>query len=300
VSAELCVPAYAKINLALYVLGKRPDGFHDIATVLQAVDLHDTLAIRIDSAPLSLTCNDPGLATDESNLVTRAVRLLERECARELLLSIRLEKRIPVGAGLGGGSSDAAATLWAVNHLFDLGIGSSQLQALAVALGSDVPFFLTAGQALAEGRGEALTELKWPLQYHVLIAFPNLHVSSAEGYARARMSLTNPLVDYRISRYLAPENFWSWTRSQSNDLAAGVFDTYPIVAMGIEAMRALGAQHVGMTGSGSAVFGLFRTPPSAADLESWPADGTWLLQTAQPLRTPGCPMPAYGVVSRRG
>ena len=116
--------------------------------------------------------------------MAQAVRLLERECGRELPVSVRLEKRIPVGAGLGGGSSDAASTLWAVNHLFDLGIDSEALKTLAAELGSDVPFFLTAGQARAEGRGEALTELDWPLEYHVQIAFPHLSHLGLRGVLR--------------------------------------------------------------------------------------------------------------------
>jgi 4-diphosphocytidyl-2-C-methyl-D-erythritol kinase len=290
------VPAYAKINLALYVLGRRRDGYHEIATVLQAVDLCDQLEFAEAAEGARLECSDPTLPVDSSNLVIQAARILEVESGRSLPVHIRLRKEIPIGAGLGGGSSDAAATLWALNRRFRLGMASDRLGELAAELGSDVPFFLGAGQALARGRGERLVELEWPLDYHVLIAYPQLPLTAADGYARAQIRLTNPLGDGRFQRCLAPEEFLDWIGSQTNDLAAGVSEAHPIVARGIEAMRALGAFHTAMSGSGSAVFGLFRHSLSTHDLKGWPAEGTWVLKTAQPIRASGHPLPAY----RRG
>jgi len=150
--------ASAKVNLALEVLGKRADGYHEIATVLQAVDLFDRIAVETADS-LSLHTDDPDLPTDEGNLVMRAARLLQKAAGIETGARIRLQKRIPVAAGLGGGSSDAAATLWGLSRLWKLRWPTARLQELAVELGMDVPFFLGAGRAVARGRGEQLAPL---------------------------------------------------------------------------------------------------------------------------------------------
>jgi 4-diphosphocytidyl-2-C-methyl-D-erythritol kinase len=279
------VAAYAKINLALYVLNKRDDGFHNIATIMQAIDLHDLIHLEVTGSGLALTCSDPGLSTVEDNLVLKAVRALEAQTGQALSLRIPLEKRIPVGAGLGGGSSDAAATLWAVNELVGLGLSPEQLGELAAGLGSDVPFFLSSGQALAEGRGEQLTALAWPVDYHAVIVFPGVFISAAEGYSRAKISLTNPLAQHKIRRSSGSETFWNWLPTQSNDLSEGVMKHHPEVAACLQAVRDLGAQYAGMTGSGSAVFGLFRDSVSAHVMDSLARTPFWRAFRARPLRS---------------
>ena len=286
------VLAHAKINLALYVLGKRPDGYHDIATVLQLVTLHDTLTFDFDTSTYSFACSDPALADPESNLVSQAVRALEKAAGRRLHVAVHLGKAIPTGAGLGGGSADAAVTLRTLNEQLGLGLAPRDLYHLAAGLGSDVPFFLTSGQALAEGRGERLTELSLPTNYHVCIAFPGIHVSAHDGYSRARFTLTNPLGDRTFGRYLTPESFGGWIRSCANDLEQGVAVSVPDVTQGVRAMRALGAIHAAMTGSGSAVFGVFESPVPADVKERWPYAGSWRVFTAQPVRILGLPLPS--------
>lgn len=297
----LRVRAFGKINLALYVRGKRPDGFHEIATIMQAVDLCDTLTFAVANAGLRFSASDPALPTGDENLVVRAVRLLEQRMGRPLPLEIHLDKVIPVGAGMGGGSADAVCTLWAVNRLFDLGLDTERLRSLAALLGSDCPFFLTCGQALATGRGERLTELDLPIDYEVRIAFPGFPVSASEAYARTKTTLTNPLADCSFRPCPSPEEFWAWIGSHDNDLARGVTATYPVVARGIGAMRSLGARHAGMTGSGSAVFGLFtRQEAGAEPAWVWPLSGAWAVWSARPLRTQEGGLPAAGVVSSGG
>ena len=286
--------AHAKINLALYVLGKRPDGYHDIATVLQLVSLHDTLTFDLDAPAYSFTCDHPGLIDSESNLVTKAVRALERATARSLPVSIHLKKVVPIGAGLGGGSSDAAVTLRTLSEHLHLGLSPEMLYRLASELGSDVPFFLTSGQALAEGRGERLTDLDWPTNYHVCIAFPGVAVSAREGYDQTRISLTNPLGGFRIGRSLAPGQFGNWLESCANDLEPGVSIRVPEVAEGVRAMRSLGATHAAMTGSGSAVFGIFPEAPPEDISERWQVAGRWQLFTARPVRISGLPAESSG------
>lgn len=281
------VPAYAKINLSLYVLGRRPDGYHDISSVMQLVSLHDTLTFNFDAPEYSLTCDHPQLANSDDNLVTRAVRALERAAARPIRVAVRLTKRIPLGAGLGGGSSDAAVTLRTLHDRLALGLPPGRLFELADDLGSDVPFFLTSGQALAEGRGEQLSELDLPTNYHVCIAFPGRIVSAREGYAQARISLTNPLSHITIGRFSTPESYVGWVQTLANDLEPGVSQLVPEVAQGVRAMRELGAIHAAMTGSGSAVFGIFPEPLPGDMAKRWPATGSWQVFTARPVRVSG-------------
>ena len=296
----ISVPAYGKINLALYVLGKRPDGYHDISTLMQAVDTCDRLQFDSNATDLQFTCDDPELPVGDDNLVVKAIRLLEREVGRVLPMRVHLEKVLPVGAGMGGGSSDAASTLWGVNKLYNLNLHVERLRELAAELGSDVPFFLTSGQAIAEGRGDQLVEVDWPVDYHLLLGFPGVPVSAAEGYRRARISLTNPLSDCKIHRRLAPEKFWGWVGSQENDLAAGITASYPVVARGIEAMNSLGARYAGMTGSGSAVFGLFDEPLAPTLWQTRLTSQEWRVWPARPLRITGSLLPATGWVSPGG
>ncbi|HEY7869399.1 MAG TPA: 4-(cytidine 5'-diphospho)-2-C-methyl-D-erythritol kinase, partial [Methylomirabilota bacterium] len=175
--------ASAKVNLALEVLGKRGDGYHEIATVLQAVDLADRL--RLETADtLSLHVDDPDLPTDDGNLVMRAARLLQKAAGREAGARIGLTKRIPVAAGLGGGSSDAAAALWGLSRLWKLGWPRARLRELAVELGMDVPFFLGPGRAIATGRGERLAALPGGGGYALVLVNPKVPLSTREVYGR--------------------------------------------------------------------------------------------------------------------
>src|SRR5579883_3102120 len=153
--ATIIVPAYAKINLGLEILGKRTDGYHDLVTILQTIDLADQLTC-VEAVEVTLESNDPALAEDPKNLVLRAALLLREAAGVERGASIRLEKNIPIAAGLGGGSSDAAATLRALNRLWGLGMNASELIALAGQLGADVSFFLRGGTQLATGLGDEL------------------------------------------------------------------------------------------------------------------------------------------------
>ena len=163
----MVIHCYAKINLTLEILGKRADGYHEVRTVMQTVGLADRLEVSA-AADLSFTCSDPALATPD-NLVYRAARLLQADYGARAGAALRLEKRIPVAAGMGGGSSDAAATIVALNRLWNLQLSPTEQRRLAAALGSDVPFFLTGGTALATGRGERITPLPPLPQYWIAL-----------------------------------------------------------------------------------------------------------------------------------
>ena len=179
----MVILCYAKINLTLEILGKRADGYHEVRTVMQTVGLADRLEVTA-AADLSFTCSDPALATPD-NLVYRAARLLQAEYAVRTGAALRLEKRIPVAAGLGGGSSDAAATIVALNRLWNLQLSLTEQRRLAAALGSDVPFFLTGGTALATGRGERITPLPPLPQYWVVLVLLPRVLSTAAVYQAA-------------------------------------------------------------------------------------------------------------------
>ena len=179
--------AFAKINWDLHVLGKRSDGFHELDTVMVNVSLFDSLIVEPDSASVTLTCSDPTLATDDTNLVVRAAKALKAASGYCGGVKMHLVKRIPMGGGMGGGSSDAACALRALNELWDLHWEVSRLQPLAAGLGSDVAFFLYGGWCRCLGRGEIVEPLKsastWP-DVPILLVLPKLHVPTPQVYKR--------------------------------------------------------------------------------------------------------------------
>jgi 4-diphosphocytidyl-2-C-methyl-D-erythritol kinase len=189
---QLRVRAPAKVNLSLEVLGRRPDGYHEIRTVMQAVSLCDEIEFESRSdGLLRLECVGADLPADESNLVLRAARLLRERSGAHGGADVRLTKRVPLGGGLGGGSSDAAITLLALAELWGLTPSGDELTEMAAELGSDVPFFLTGGAALCEGRGERVTPLPCPRTLRYVLAMPQWSVSTARVYQRADAGLTD-------------------------------------------------------------------------------------------------------------
>jgi 4-diphosphocytidyl-2-C-methyl-D-erythritol kinase len=238
--------AHAKINWALRVTGKRADGFHDIETLFQTISLHDTLTFR-EAESLSLTCDDPTLPLDDTNLVLRAARAVG---ARNTAIDLR--KRIPHGGGLGGGSSDAAATLLA------LAPADARLPELAQRLGSDVPFFLTGGTAYATGRGEILTPLPPVAGVPLLLAFPEERVSTARAYAMLRRF--SPPLGLDRYRRMVDDSLLSHAAELVNDFEEPLFDVLPNLRTIKSRLLALGAAWALMSGSGSTIAAAFREP----------------------------------------
>jgi 4-diphosphocytidyl-2-C-methyl-D-erythritol kinase len=189
---RVCVKTPSKINLFLRVLGRRPDGYHNIETLFQAVDLEDELIIEKTHGPSALTVPAfPGLENEE-NLIIKAVKRLQQETGLELPVRIQLNKNIPIAAGLGGGSTDAAAALLGVCSLFDLDFAEEALSEIGASLGADVPFFLKGGSAVGEGVGDLLTPVDLPLDYGILLVNPGFSVSTAAVYKEFSVSLTGP------------------------------------------------------------------------------------------------------------
>jgi len=252
------VQAFAKINLSLRVLGRRADGYHELRTIFQSIALFDTLTIRRVRGPLRLTCSDPALPLDERNLVWRAADAMWKASGRKGTpqgVAVDLEKRIPIAAGLGGGSSDAAAALRGLATLWR--VDRTHLPAIAAALGADVPYFLVGGTVLGVERGDLLYPLRDDPAMSVVLVIPDFGVSAAEAYAWLDADgVTRPARPaVPRSSFVLPE--------PGNDLEAPVARRHPEIARIVSALDRVGAAHAAMSGSGSAVFGLFRAAAAA-------------------------------------
>lgn len=252
--------APAKINLGLHVLRKRPDGYHDLETVFLRIPWADTVSVR-QAQSLSLTCSDATLTTDETNLVMKAARRLAAACDVDQGAALHLEKVLPYGAGLGGGSSDAASTLRLLVDFWKLEISESHLHRLAAELGSDVPFFLGSEAAYGTGRGEELTPLRDPFThdpyrfpFSLVVVVPPVHISTADAYARIR---PNEQQRPDLCSLILSNDLTRWCTDLVNDFEESIFPTFPSVQAVKEQLYELGAGYAAMSGSGSAVFGIF-------------------------------------------
>ena len=267
-SQGLVLRTSAKVNLALEVLGKRGDGYHEIATVLQAVDLFDRLTVDPDET-LSLHTDDPELPTDDGNLVMRAARLLQKAAGVDRGARLRLHKRIPVAAGLGGGSSDAAAALTGLNRLWGLRWPRPRLQELAVELGMDVPFFLGTGRAVARGRGEQLATLPGGGGYALVLVNPRAPLSTKEVYGRVPVGWhAEPTGTERVIQALRRRNVGVLAAALTNNLERVVEPVLPVIGRMKAALLAAGALGAIMSGSGPTVFGLARSLDHARQIRS--------------------------------
>ncbi len=263
----LIIRAHAKINLWLRVGAPRPDGFHELRTVYQTIAWHDLLAFTVRPGPATLSCSDPSVPADRRNLVWRAMEALWRYLGRAgdpEGVGVRLCKRLPSGAGLGGGSADAAAALLALDALWEARLPPPALAELAAAIGSDVPVFLVGGTAWGAGRGELVRPLPDAPRFAVVLVHPGVTISTPQAYAwldadRARAGGGPPGETAVLEE--GPEG---WSGEVANDLEAPVMAHHPEVAAARDALREAGALHAGMSGSGSVVFGLFPSRAAAS------------------------------------
>ena len=256
------VRAFAKINRSLRILGVRPDGFHELRTVFQSIALYDTLTIRAVQGPFRLTCDDPDCPSDEGNLIWRAAAQVWKAARRRGAprdVSIHLAKRIPMQAGLGGGSSDAAAALRALGRLWRVDAG--RVRAIAPSLGADVPYFFEGGTVLGLERGDELFPLIDAPRAWVVLAIPSFGVSTKDAFAWFDADGARRL---KPSVPRSPRGFALHEREAVNDLEGVVAHRHPEIAQLVRALKRLGAADAAMSGSGSAVFGLFSTRAAAA------------------------------------
>jgi len=252
--------APAKINLSFQIKGRRADDFHEIETLMAPVSLADRLTIEvIGEEGLNFSCDEPSLSGGEDNLVVRAARLFKKATNVAGGLNIALEKKIPHGAGLGGGSSDAATTLLGLNELFETHLGQDDLMKLAAEIGSDVPFFIVRSAAVCRGRGEIVTPAKLPEDFPLLLLKPDFGVPTPWAYGRWKESREIPGVDY------SPQEFGGLRFS--NDLERPVFEKFVFLAWLKFWLREQPEVAVAlMSGSGSTVFAVLRDAAKSDEL----------------------------------
>jgi 4-diphosphocytidyl-2-C-methyl-D-erythritol kinase len=268
----------AKINLGLFILGKRPDGYHDLETLFQMVSLYDTVELESLENGIELVCDDPKVPTDESNLMIRAARLLQEAVPEKTRLGCRmvLKKKIPMGAGLGGGSGNAAGVLVGLNRLWDLQLKPAELSKIAAQLGSDIPFFLCAPSAFGQGRGERLTPLQPSKKFHVILAFPRVSMATAEVYQALNFDLTKNSKNINILReFFSQSNIASLGAHLHNDLEPIVIERLPVVASIKQKLNSLNADGTLLSGSGSAVFGIFENSKKAQEAYARCCEEDW-------------------------
>jgi 4-diphosphocytidyl-2-C-methyl-D-erythritol kinase len=263
--------APAKINVYLRIVGQRPDGYHLLDSLMVPVSLCDEIHLAIaprghdarsGTARIVVTCDHPTVPGDETNLAYKAAALLCQEAGIQARITVNLQKRIPAGAGLGGGSSDAAAVLKGLNTLLALGCTDAQLGALAVRLGADVPFFIPCCPARAQGIGEILTPVPVLQARWLVLVVPPFGVSTPWAYQRFD---TLPQPEHAVASMVPPWSTGQWPTPACwvNDLERAVIPAYPQIGAIKQRLLHLGAEGALMSGSGSAVFGVFATPTAA-------------------------------------
>ncbi len=261
--------AYAKINLGLKVLRRRADGYHDILSIFQTLDLHDRVIFEsAGRGETEIICDDPEIPTGSGNLVFQAVEALRAATGTDRGVRVILEKRIPVGAGLGGGSSDAAAALRALDRMWMLNLPPERLQVLAGELGSDVPFLLKVGTAVVTGRGERYRRISWQGDFHYVLVHPGFQVLSGWAYQNLKIGLTegSKYISFlnSIEEYgeLRPDVLFGCLE---NDFLPLLKATYPEVEPALRALEASGALACSLSGSGSTLYGVYEEGEQAAE-----------------------------------
>lgn len=262
---EITLKALAKINLGLDVIRRREDGYHEVRMVMQTIHLYDQLELkRTSPSGIRIRTNLSFLPVNENNLVYKAGKLLTEEFGIRDGVSVTLRKRIPVAAGMAGGSTDAAAMLYGMNQLFDLGLSRKELMERGAVIGADVPYCLMRGTALAEGIGEKLTPLSPMVKCPVLIAKPSVSVSTKFVYQNLKLdeSTVHPDID-RLIRDIRKKDFAGICGDMGNVLESVTIPNYPVIDQIKNQMMESGAAAAMMSGSGPTVFGLFENEKKA-------------------------------------
>ncbi|MBT6717810.1 MAG: 4-(cytidine 5'-diphospho)-2-C-methyl-D-erythritol kinase [Nitrospina sp.] len=255
----------AKINLGLQINKKRKDGFHELETLFQMVAWFDDIELEEAQEKVELFCDTPGIPNDKTNLVVKAARLLQNrfpgKCGG---VKIKLKKNIPSGAGLGGGSGNAAGVLLALNHLWNLKIPRKELISMASELGSDVPFFLMSPCAIGTGKGEILQPIENPINFYILMIYPGFPIATPWVYGNLKLKLTKAENNISIlTNFLMRSEFAQLGAALYNDLEPVVFKRYPEVLEIKNELLNSGAAGALLSGSGSTVFGIFDNPEIA-------------------------------------
>ncbi|RKX22175.1 MAG: 4-(cytidine 5'-diphospho)-2-C-methyl-D-erythritol kinase [Candidatus Zixiibacteriota bacterium] len=282
---ELKAPA--KINLFLKILGRREDGYHNIYSWFQAVSLYDYIAYRRTAeSDFRLRHNGPSsFPSNEKNLIIKTAQLMFQLFDLDGGLDINLKKNIPVSAGLGGGSSDAAATIYAIDKLYDLSLSKGENLEIGLKIGSDIPFFFSSGQAEVTGRGEKIKNIDLPLDYYLILVKPGLNISTADSYSGLKMDLTSLTEGIKLFCYKDFRKMVNVLAEVENDFERGHLKSFPILEEVMRTLRNAGADFVRMSGSGPTIFGLFRNMPEGDDLTQIIRSG-WQYYVVRPIVLP--------------
>ena len=263
---KMQIQAPAKINLYLEIVGKRPDGYHNLQSIMHTVSLFDILYFE-DDASIKLTCSDATLPVDKTNLIYKTVVKMQKAFGINKGIKIHLVKNIPTGAGLGGGSSDAAATIIALNKIWNLNKTKVELEAFASTIGADVPFFLTGGTAIVEGIGEKITKINVKNKYHFVLVKPGFGVSTAWAYSQVKLPLTNIDKIGSISKVLTEDVLTTSVAKQFffNRFEEFVFPKYREIEDIKKYLESFGCASL-MSGSGATIFALASSNKQSVDL----------------------------------
>ena len=271
--SRLIIHAPAKVNLRLEVLSRRSDGYHELQMINACLDLHDSVEIRKVGAGIHLHCDDPSLSTGEDNLAWRAADAIMKHTGLAAGVEIRIAKSIPIGAGLGGGSSDAAAVLLGVNRLFGLGLSGEVLREIGLGLGADVPYFIHGGPAVVRGIGERISACTMKSNLSIILINPGFMVSTKSVYGEVASNLTLPQKATNLPAALGgPPDV---VRLLRNDLDAVVSSRHPEIAEMKSVLLSMGAIGAMMSGSGPTVFGVFRDDASRPKAQEIGAGKNW-------------------------
>ncbi|NMW18470.1 MAG: 4-(cytidine 5'-diphospho)-2-C-methyl-D-erythritol kinase, partial [Chlorobiaceae bacterium] len=260
----LSVKSFAKINLGLLITGKRDDGYHTLETIFAPINWYDVIEFS-DSRDISMSCSNETLPVDDNNLCVRAAKALQQFAGIKRGVTMKLHKQVPFGAGLGGGSSDAATVLRVLNDLWQLNVSLTDLHLLAVALGADVPYFLEIkGLAYARGIGDDLDDLGFTLPYYIVTVFPEEHISTVWAYKNFYRRFDRELPDLKTCvTELCLSGKQEVLPVFENDFEPAVFDHFPAVRLVKSNLLKAGSIFASLSGSGSAVFGLFESESEA-------------------------------------
>lgn len=274
--AILTLSSHCKVNLGLKITGRREDGYHTIETVFQELDLADRVILESGDEGWQFACESSSIPRDETNLCVKAYLEMKRHFPKLGGVRIRLQKRIPVAAGLGGGSSNAAAVLKGTNELFGLGLSRERLEEIAILVGADVPFFIRGGTQFAESIGEVLSPVTLAPMGAVLLVVPEIHVSTEWAYERVKNHLTGGFQSGKFVAALQSADVWrspsSWAVAErffENDFESLVFQTYPEIGDILSRLKEAGALFASLSGSGSTVFGIFGNEGGAEEARTF-------------------------------
>ena len=256
---QVIVQSFAKINIGLNIISRRDDKYHNIETMLQQIDLHDLVSIKTNSSTkITVRCNNSNVPEDEKNICYQAVKLIQQATGIREGVKIEIEKRIPVAAGLGGGSSNAASVIKGLQQLWCVRIDDQVIKSIAMKLGADVLFFLTGGTAIASGTGETLKPITLRDQFICVLIYPNIEISTTWAYRNFNFSLTKIKKSVKLAHFFSNDNNLCRIKNLiCNDLEGVVFQHYPMLVEIKDFFYAEGAFYAAMSGSGSTIYGLF-------------------------------------------